>query len=150
MKVAYPQDYAGIQWLNDHVHGAKTIAEAPSDGYAWLGRVAEYTGLPTIQSGIHEGEQRYSDELVRTADVTSLYLSTSSSIKSGVLERYHVAYIFVGFIESHCFLPDPQAGTQGICYSPAGVQAFHNMVGHGLTIVFHRSGITIYRVVRNR
>ena len=63
MKVAYPGDYAGITWLNNHVRGAPVIAEAGNAYYDWRSRVSMFTGLPTIINGIHEGEQRYADEI---------------------------------------------------------------------------------------
>src|SRR5439155_21055354 len=58
MKVAYPEDYAAIKWLNANVPGAPVIAEAYTpQGYTWPSRVAMFTGLPDIFNGIHEQEQ---------------------------------------------------------------------------------------------
>lgn len=160
MKVAYPQDYAGIQWLNANVRGAQVIAEAhaPLNGYTWPSRVSMFTGLPDILNGIHEGEQRYADELnpgvncgvtrdpgacatrfpSREDDLKTLYDSAAPSDAWRIIRRYDVRYIFVGFSERHC--------VADICYSRAGLAKFRRMVGHGLQVAFRRPGITIYRV----
>jgi uncharacterized membrane protein len=139
MKVAYPNDYAGISWLNEHVAGAQVVAEAGGAYYNWRSRVSTFTGLSTIQNGIHEGEQRYADELSRDGDVTALYSSTSIPQAWQIIKRYGVRYIFVGFSERQC-VPNDQ------CYSRAGLAKFHDMVGHGLAVAFHRGDVTIYRV----
>jgi YYY domain-containing protein len=160
MKVAYPQDYAGIQWLNAHVHGAQVIAEAhpPTYGYTWPSRVSMFTGLPDIINGIHEGEQRYSDELdpsggcgatrdpgacaiahaSRDTDLSTLYSSSAPRDAWRVIHKYGVKYVFVGFSESHCIAD--------VCYSRAGLAKFNHMVGHGLTLAFHAPGVKIYEV----
>lgn len=160
MKVAYPQDYAGINWLNSNVRGAQVLAEAhaPSYGYTWPSRVSMFTGLPTIINGIHEGEQRYGDEMnpadlcnstrdpascqarlpSRDDDLKTLYDSPSTADAWRVIHKYDVRYIFVGFSERHCI--------QDVCYSHAGIQKFNRMVGHGLKLAFHAPGVSIYEV----
>lgn len=138
MKVAYPGDYAGIQWLNGHVHGAKVIAEAGNAYYDWRSRVSMFTGLPDIMNGIHEGEQRFGDELDRGNDVSSLYDSPSINTAWSIIHSYRVRYIFDGFSEQQC--------AQYQCFSHAGLAKFGKMVGHGLRVAFQRPGITIYEV----
>jgi YYY domain-containing protein len=162
MKVSYPQDYEGIQWLNAHVSGAPVIAEAhaPQNGYTWPSRVSMFTGLPDIINGIHEGEQRYQDELdpsvnctatrnpgqcaithaSRDTDLTTLYSSPFAKDKWRIIRKYGVKYIFVGFSELHCI--------QDVCYSKAGLAAFKGMLGHGLKVAFRAPGVTIYEVTR--
>jgi uncharacterized membrane protein len=144
LKAAYPGDYAGIQWLNAHAQGAEVVAEAPMCGncaYTYVSRVAQFTGLADIQNGIHEGEQRFGDELNRTQDVDTLYNTSNPALAFGILRRYDVRYIFVGFIETHCTLAN---GQQAICYPKRGIAKFTHMVGNGLRIAFHAPGITIY------
>jgi uncharacterized membrane protein len=166
MKVAYPQDYAAITWLNNNVHGAQVIAEA--DGtpqnvgtyYDWRSRVAQFTGLPDILSGIHEDEQRWADEIDPTAlcsnvanpttcletthsriyDINALYDSPKQSEAWRVIKEYGVRYIYVGFSERQC--------TSVQCYSKAGLNKFNAMVGHGLRVAFHTGNTTIYEVTR--
>jgi YYY domain-containing protein len=161
MKVAYPQDYAGIQWLNAHVGGAQVLAEAHSAslGYTWPSRVSMFTGLPTIINGIHEGEQRFSDEMnpaqdcsktrdpgpcttrlpSRDDDLATLYNSPRPSDAWRVIHKYGVRYIFVGFSETHC--------SDAVCYSKAGTDKFNRMVGHGLKLAFQHPGVKIYQVL---
>jgi uncharacterized membrane protein len=153
MKVAYPADYAGINWLNAHVAGAQVIAEADDSYYNWRSRVSMFTGLPTIINGIHEPEQRYGDEIdptslcgqtanpseclahthARSDDLRALYGATSPAEKWRVIHTYGVRYIYVGFSERQL-------------YPHAGLDAFTPMVGKGLTVAFQRPGVTIYRV----
>jgi uncharacterized membrane protein len=158
MRVAYPEDYAAISWLNGHVTGAPVIAEAGGAYYNWRSRVSMFTGLPTIVNGIHEAEQRYDDELnpsdlcgqsrdpaacsgrlhSRTDDVQTLYSSPRIGDAWRIIRRYGVRYIYVGFSERQC--------TQSSCYSKAGLAKFDRMVGHGLRIAFRRDKTTIYQV----
>lgn len=141
MKVAYPDDYAGISWLNAHVHGAQVIAEAGGAYYNWMSRVSMFTGLPDIINGIHEGEQRYGDEISpRAADLDTLYNSPSSAAVWPIIHRYHVRYIYVGVAERKC--------TSELCYARSGLSKFGRMVGHGLTVAFRDGVTTIYRVDR--
>lgn len=143
MKVTYPQDYAGIQWLNAHVHGAQVIAEADDTYYDWRSRVSMFTGLPTIINGIHEAEQRYSDPLEgRRQDVKTLYSTSDPAEARRILRRYDVRYVFVGFSERQCAMN----GDKVQCYPRVGLVKFDRMVGHGLKVAFHQPGITIYQV----
>jgi uncharacterized membrane protein len=140
MKVAYPDDYAGITWLNAHVRGTPVIAEAGNSYYNWRSRVAQFTGLPDVQGGIHEGEQRYGDELTRDVDVRALYTSPRPADAWSIIRRYGIRYIYVGFSERQC-APDQ-------CYSKAGLDKFNRMVGHGLRVAFRHGRLTIYEVTR--
>lgn len=140
MKVAYPGDYAGISWLNAHVHGAQVVAEASGDAYyTWESRVSMFTGLPDILNGIHEGEQRYSDQLgTRGQDVDTLYSSPSVQDAWRIIHAYDVRYVYVGFSEHLC--------NKYQCYSKAGLAKFGQMVGHGLSVAYRHPGVTIYQV----
>jgi uncharacterized membrane protein len=147
MKVAYPEDYAAIGWLNAHVRGAPVITEAYTpQGYTWPSRVAMFTGLPDIFNGIHEQEQRWGDELDRSSDLSTLYNSPNVSDAWRVIRTYGVRYIYVGFAETHC-IGDPS--NPAVCYSHTGIAKFKTMVGHGLVVAFHTGNTTIYRVTRN-
>jgi uncharacterized membrane protein len=168
MKVAYPEDYAAINWLNANVRGAPVIAEAYTrQGYTWPSRVAMFTGLPDIFNGIHEQEQRWGDEIdpsglcatasypstcsqqvhARADDVSTLYNSPNVGDAWRVIRTYGVRYIYVGFSETHCNGADPS--NPEVCYSHAGIAKFKRMVGHGLAIAFHTGNTTIYRVTRH-
>ncbi len=164
MKVAYPGDYAAINWINAHVTGAPVIAEAGPSYYDWRSRVSMFTGLPTIINGIHESEQRFGDEIdpsslcggarnpstcltryhSRVDDLNTLYNTTQISEAWRVIRTYGVGYIYVGFSERQCNT-DPNNYQ---CYSRAGLAKFNRMVGHGLARVYDRLGTTIYQVTR--
>lgn len=145
MKVAYPQDYAGINWLNAHVRGAQVVAEADDGYYDWRSRVSMFTGLPSIVNGNHEGEQRYGDELTnRGQNVKTLYSSTDPTQVWKIINSYGVRYIFVGFSERQC----ATSPTKVQCFPRAGLAKFDSMVGHGLRVAFRKPGITIYAVTR--
>jgi uncharacterized membrane protein len=146
LKVAYPADYAGILWLNAHATGAPVIAEAPMCphcAYSYVSRVAQFTGLPDIQNGIHEGEQRYPDQLTRGSDVDTLFRTARISVAWDIIKKYGVRYIFVGFIETHCTKAD---GHLAICYPKRGIAKFQHMVGPSFRVAFRQPGITIYEV----
>jgi len=160
MKVAYPSEYGAITWLNSQVGGAQVIAEADNGYYDWRSRVSMFTGLPTIINGMHEGEQRYGDEIdpsalcfqssnegvcsarlhPRSSDVQQLYDSTDPNEAWRVIRAFGVRYIYVGFSERQC--------VGGQCYSRAGLAKFSRMVGHGLSVAYRNPGVTIYRVMR--
>jgi YYY domain-containing protein len=166
MKVAYPEDFRAISWLNANVTGAPVIAEADGSPqyvgtyYDWRSRVSQFTGLPDILSGIHEGEQRWSDEIDPTSrcsnvvnpdsclrtihsriyDLNALYDSPKPAEAWRVIKTYGVRYIYVGFSERQC--------TSVQCYSHAGLEKFNRMVGHGVRIAFRTGNTTIYQVTR--
>lgn len=153
MKVAYPDDYAGISWLNAHVRGTPIVLEADQAYYNWRSRVAQFTGLPTLYGGIYEGAQRYPDEVAgRQAALEEIYGATTASVGPatppafqlaacaairplacltlGLLRAFHVSYIYVGLMERQLW--------------PAGVGKFARL--SGITRVFHSGGVTIYHV----
>jgi YYY domain-containing protein len=173
MKVAYPNEYAAITWMNANIKGAPVVAEG--DGgpavvaqgaayYDWRSRVSMFTGLPTIVNGIHEPEQRYADEIdpsslcggarnpalcqatahSRGQDLVTLYNSPRPEDAWQVIARYGVRYIYVGFIERMCNR-DPRINQ---CYSPAGLAKFNRMVGHGLRVAYRNPDVTIYQVTK--
>ncbi len=146
MKVAYPGDYAGIRWLNNHVEGTQIIAEAPECNfcsYDWTGRVTMFTGLPDVQGGIHEGEQRWGDELTRVSNLRELYSTSSPSIALHVIRIYGIRYIFVGFVETHCLYA---YGKKAVCFPRSGIAKFRGMIGHGLSVAYAHPGVVIYQV----
>jgi YYY domain-containing protein len=155
MKVAYPGDFAAINWMNAHIRGTPTIIEADQADYNWRSRVAQFTGLPTLFGGIYEPAQRYADEIApRQAVLEEIYSATPATITpatasqfhiSGcpsargkaaqclalsLLRAYHVSYVYVGLMERQLW--------------PVGVEKFARM--SGLTRVFHQGEVSIYHV----
>jgi YYY domain-containing protein len=89
-----------ISWLQEHVDGIVTVAEAPGQGYTWAGRVAGHTGLPTVVGWpYHQSQQRRAYEAAvrtREGDLAALYTSGDPATVTSVLQRYQVAYVVFG------------------------------------------------------
>jgi len=132
MKVAYPNDYAGINWLNAHVRGAPVIVEADQAFYNWRSRVVQFSGLPTLLGGIYESAQRYGTEVgPRQAALEEIYSASGPSTSPAVLQqfgasnckafssqgakcltnsllrRYGVSYIYAGLMEKQIWPGSP-------------------------------------------
>jgi uncharacterized membrane protein len=96
-----------------------------------------YTGLPTIVGwDWHQRQQRavLPGMLVanRIREVNTLYNTTNISEAIDILDRYDVAYIYVGPLE-------------WTYYQPNGLVKFNEMVEAGtLQIVYLNNGVTIY------
>ena len=155
MKVAYPNDYAGINWLNAHVRGTPVIVEADQAFYNWRSRVVQFTGLPTLLGGIYEPAQRYATEVgPRQTALEEIYSATPSTTSPSVLEqfgavgcrpyteqgarcltahllhRYDVSYVYSGLMEAQIW-----------SHSALKFTAMSE-----LRTVFHRGDVTIYHV----
>ena len=145
MKVAYPNDYAGINWLNAHVRGARVIVEADQAFYNWRSRVVQFTGLPTLLGGIYESAQRYGSEVApRQAALEEIYSASAATtsvstlqqfganqcepltangarcLTYSLLHRYHVSYVYAGLMERQLW-PGSQAKFSAMSKSAAGV-----------------------------
>lgn len=100
----YPNDWAGINWLNANASGV--IVEADGDSYTDYNRVSAFTGLPTIVGwSVHEWLWRGSYDVVapRKEEVKRIYESTDINETKQILSKYHVRYIFVGQLERQKF-----------------------------------------------
>ncbi len=140
MAQVWPDDYAAIAWLNEHVsnaQGAKhppVILEAPGDGYrSWVyeGRVSAHTGLPTLLGwGGHEAQWRgnYIEPGRREPDIETLYTSPDWSEVLTLLDKYDISYIYVGPLERSRYPAD-------------GLTKFSQF----LEVVYDTGAVTIYR-----
>lgn len=102
----YPDDWAGIVWLNQRTNGSPVIVEADGDSYTDYDRVSAFTGLPTIVGWpVHEWLWRGSYDVVapRRAEVGEIYESKDIVLTNAILAKYHVTYIFVGYFERQKF-----------------------------------------------
>ncbi|MCX6794182.1 MAG: hypothetical protein NTY06_03710 [Candidatus Gottesmanbacteria bacterium] len=100
----YPDDWAGINWIN--VNASGVIVEADGDSYTDYNRVSAFTGLPTIVGwSVHEWLWRGSYDVVapRKEEVRKIYESTDIKETKQILTKYHVGYIFVGTLERQKF-----------------------------------------------
>ncbi len=129
--------YAAAQWLNQQVPGAPILLEAASDEL-WpdpaRSRISAWTGLPTLLGwfGIgHETQWRGSDEVLRQRlpDVDKIYSTTDVAAAQALIQRYAIAYVYVGPLERQQ-------------YPAEGLAKFDRM----LSVAFRQNAVTIYRV----
>ena len=131
-------DLEAIRWLQDNVEGSPVVLEAHMEQYRWGGRIANYTGLPTVIGWPwHQIQQRFAygyqiDE--RAFDVRRAYETTSIDAAKEVLQRYNVSYVIVGELER-------------LNYGEAGPAKFELMAEVGLIKkVFGNERTKIFRV----
>ncbi len=132
-------DAAAIRWLQDNVAGSPATLEAHTEQYRWGGRIASYTGLPTVLGWPwHQIQQRgiYSDEIrVRAGHVREIYATEDPELARSLLARYAVKYVVVGELER-------------IYYPGEGLAKFDRMVEQGVAAaVFTNPGVTIYELL---
>jgi uncharacterized membrane protein len=131
-------DREAINWLQDNVTGSPVILEAHTEQYRWGGRIANYTGLPTVLGWPwHQMQQRgpYGTEVqTRAADIEEIYMSDDLSQAKTLLDGYGVRYVVVGDLER-------------IFYPGDGLGKFDIMAQLGAaTIVFDNGHTAIYRI----
>ena len=131
-------DLQAIQWLQDNVEGSPVVLEAHMEQYRWGGRIANYTGLPTIIGWPwHQIQQRfdYRDQIDhRARDVRLAYEATDVDTKIDLLRKYSVSYVVLGDLEKLNFAQD-------------GLTAFDEMAQAGLLDkVYENEGTAIFRV----
>ncbi|NPV08458.1 MAG: hypothetical protein HPY83_10940 [Anaerolineae bacterium] len=137
-----PAEYEAIAWLQANVRGTSVIAEAPGGSYTAFGRVSANTGLPTILGwDFHEmqwrGTSRFSE---RQADVERLYTARSWEEAKAVLDRYSVAYVYVGPLERQAY--GPEAGALLAQRLPA---VFESTAPGDPVLIVRVPGVTIER-----
>ncbi len=135
------EDAAAIAWLQANVSGTPVILEAHQPSYQWAGRVATFSGLPTILGWEwHQVQQRNavgaSATIARRQQIIAeIYNTFNSTTAAEWLRLYGVEYLYVG-------------GVERSIYDPAGLAKFERMVADGqLAPVFSQGQTTIYRVL---
>ena len=131
-------DREAIRWLQDNVSGSPVVLEAHTEFYRWGGRIASYTGLPTVLGWPwHQRQQRwdYQGEVFDRADqVREIYDTTDVGRAQELLQEYGVRYIVVGELER-------------IYYAQAGLQKFSDWADEGMIQrVFQNEAVSIYQV----
>ncbi len=147
MRGWYPQDYAAITWMNQHIAGDPTIVEASNGPYQWYGRVSIYTGLPSVLGwSSHESQQRYPDQVyARQDDVQNFYGTPDPGAALAFLHTYNVKYVYVGVLEETCYVTDPSNNC--VPMSAAALAKFTTLTREGkLRAVYHSQQTTIYEV----
>jgi uncharacterized membrane protein len=162
IKVAYPGDYAAIQWINQHIGGSPVMLQSRYGNYRnCSARITMFTRLPTVVDwGFEDAQQRYNGQLApnglsyplevatREADVDTIYSTTDAALALTLLHQYHVQYIYVGVQErGDPFLRSDPTAFHG--YPAAGLAKFSLMTAAGdLRLVYNHLGVQIYQVVR--
>ncbi|UCC61993.1 MAG: hypothetical protein JSV36_14555, partial [Anaerolineae bacterium] len=100
------------------------------------GRVASYTGLPTLLGHHQQGEQRWGSQTEpRGRDAQVLFNRADVGQATQVIEKLQIHYIYVGQLERNT-------------YDPAGLAKFDRLAESGyLRVAFRNEGTTIYEVV---
>lgn len=134
-------DLKAITWIQDNIPGSPVILEANTypASYAWGGRYAMFTGLPTVLGWLsHEGQQRAilpPDLLVdRLRDVTMAYTTIDPAVAHRILLRHHVGYVIVGDLERALY------PSQGLLKFAQGALYWH--------LVYDNSRVQLYEVER--
>ena len=129
-------DYEGIRWMQMNVEGSPIVLEGVTPSYRWGGRVAMYTGLPSVIGWQwHQEQQRwgYAYEVGRRiSDVERIYSTHDSEAALELIRKYGVEYVYLGHLER--------------IYFPGGMDKFEDGLGGALEKVFDNGDTAIYRV----
>jgi uncharacterized membrane protein len=128
-------DWEAILWLLDHIRGNAVIIESATVAYYREGgsRIASTTGLSGV-SGMHEGEQRYGEQVGPRDGLHREFWSTPDVGRTQqIIDELDIALVYAGQLERH--------------QHPEGVQKIAQMAAQGLlTPVFENERTTIYTV----
>ena len=129
-------DYEGIRWMQMNVEGSPIVLEGVTPSYRWGGRVAMYTGLPSVIGWQwHQEQQRwgYAYEVGRRfSDVERIYSTHDSEAALELMQKYGVEYVYLGHLER--------------IYFPGGMDKFEDGLGGALEKVFDNGDTAIYWV----
>ncbi len=95
----YPNDYAMINWLNEHANQNSVIAEAVGDSYTYFARISANTGLSTVlgwPNHQYQWRNTYTYSAERITDISDLYTSPSLQNAENIVKKYGINYIIVG------------------------------------------------------
>jgi uncharacterized membrane protein len=127
--------YAAVEWLNHNVSGMSVVLQT-TDDLPWFeperARIASWTGLPTVLGWYnHETQWRGNTELQqqRLPDVYEIYSTLDEARARQLLQKYGVAYVYVGYEEQQQ-------------YPAAALAKFDRM----FPVSFQQNGVKIYRV----
>ena len=129
-------DAEAIRWLQDNIQGSPVILEAHTEQYRWGGRMANYTGLPTVLGWPwHQIQQRgpYSREVhYRARDVRTMYETEDVELLADLMAKYEVKYVVAGDLERIFYSPE-QVGKFDIM---ARNETFKKVFDNGRTAVY--------------
>lgn len=102
-----PADAAAIRWMSAALDPG-VVAEAVGGSYSSYGRISAHTGFSTVLGwDFHEFQWRGSFEPqgTRRADIERLYVTRDWAEAQSILDRYEIAYVFIGPLERSTYEP---------------------------------------------
>ena len=135
LKQKAPYELAAYDWINERVAGIPVLLEAQGDSYGEFTRVSMNTGLPTVLGWAYHVFQRahpWSEINLRKADIETAFTSDNKEVVAAILERYHVALIFVGNLERRT-------------YAGGNLERFNEWKDL-VTPVYQNEGVTLFAV----
>lgn len=131
-----PGEYKAVLWLNENVRGTPVMLEAQGPSYQDFSRITMLTGLPTVLGWEYHVKQRGNPESeiqARKDAVLRIYESKDAARIEPLLRRYHVGYVYDGWLERKT-------------YAPAGMKKFAE-AKNLFTLVYENPETRIYRVI---
>ncbi len=96
------EDYQAILWLKKHTPKKTVVVEAVGDSYTDYGRIAVFSGRPTIMGWpVHEWLWRgsFNEPSRRIQDVALIYTSSDIPETKAILNQYQAKYVVIGNLE---------------------------------------------------
>jgi YYY domain-containing protein len=104
-----PGEYRAVLWLRQALQGTPVVLEAQGNSYQDFSRISMLTGLPTVLGWEHHVKQRGNPEtevVARRQAIQEIYSGTDLEKAKHLLRLYHVAYVYVGWLERQTY-PGP-------------------------------------------
>lgn len=101
-----PGEYRAAVWIRRTIRGTPVMLEAQGPSYQDFGRISMLTGLPTVLGWDYHVKQRGNPDAeieARKVAVRAMYESPSAAPIEGLLRRYHVGYVYVGWLEARTY-----------------------------------------------
>jgi sugar lactone lactonase YvrE len=124
-----------VLWLRRTISGTPVVLEAQGPSYQDFGRISMLTGLPTVLGWDYHVKQRGNPETeieARRQAVRAVYANPDAARIEGILRRYRVGYVYVGWLEKKT-------------YPPEGLQKFQTDRSR-FQLVYENPETRIYRV----
>ena len=102
LRLANPEEYDFIHWINKNITGTHVVAEAYGDCYSDSNRIAMHTGLTTVLGWKHHAQQRglsNQDGDQRIIDLSRVYTSKDKIEIQNIIRKYHIEYVVLGKVE---------------------------------------------------
>jgi len=101
-----PGEYRAVLWMRRAIAGTPVILEAQGASYQDFSRISMLTGLPTVLGWEHHVKQRGNPQEevdARREAVRQIYSSKTAGPAETLLRRYHVGYVYVGWLERQTY-----------------------------------------------